>query len=179
MNRGSVCHTLIQEGVPTRTCPECHQQYHESCWEGIGGCATYGCEKVAPAEKPEPVAEQGTGWGDSKSCPACGVELSSSFLVCSCGAQFPYADPMTKDEYYQWLAKQEQINSARRSLVILFVVCLAGVPAPVIGPIAGWYAFTKRKQLEGTGGTYLAMGYGTAALGATYALMMLALALGF
>ena len=93
--------------------------------------------------------------------------------------QFPYADPMTKDEYYQWLAKQEQINSARRSLVILFVVCLAGVPAPVIGPIAGWYAFTKRKQLEGAGGTYLAMGYGTAALGATYALMMLALALGF
>jgi len=56
---------------------------------------------------------------------------------------------------------------------------LAGVPAPVLGPIAGWYAFTKRRQLEGSGGTYLAMGYGTAALGATYALMMLALALGF
>ena len=66
MIRCSVCHTLIQEGVPTRVCSECHQQYHENCWDGIGGCATYGCEKVAPAEKPEPVAVQGTGWGDPR-----------------------------------------------------------------------------------------------------------------
>lgn len=178
MNRCSVCHTLIQEDARTRTCPECQQQYHEACWDGIGGCATYGCTKVAPAEKPEPVAVQGMGWGDSKTCPACGGELSSSFLVCACGAEFPYADPMTKEEYQRWLAKQAAIKSSRRTLVALFVVSLAGVPAPVLGPIAGWFAYNNRDKLEGAGGTYLAMGYGTAALGATYALIFLALFLG-
>ena len=179
MIRCSVCHTLIQEGVPTRTCIECKQQYHASCWDGIGGCATYGCAKVAPAEKPEPVAVQGTGWGDEKTCPSCGAQIGSGFLVCQCGAEFPYADPMSKQEYQQWLAKQESIKSARRSLVTLFIASLFGIPAPIFGPIAGWYAYDKRHQLEGSGGTYLAMGYGTAALGAIYALIYAALLMGF
>lgn len=178
MTRCSVCHTLIEEDVPTRTCSECHQQYHASCWDGIGGCATYGCTKVAPAEKPEPVAAQGAGWGDTKTCPSCGGEMSSSFLACACGAQFPYADPMTRDEYFGWIAKQAAIKSSRRMLVALFIVSLTGVLAPIVGPIAGWSAYSNKDKLEGAGGTYLAMGYGTAALGATYTLIGIAVAVG-
>jgi hypothetical protein len=86
---------------------------------------------------------------------------------------------MTKDEYFRWLAKQEAIKSSRRMLVTLFVISLTGVLAPVVGPIAGWFAHKNREKLEGAGGTYLAMGYGTAALGATYALIAIAVALGF
>jgi hypothetical protein len=104
--------------------------------------------------------------------------MSSSFLVCACGAQFPYADPMTKDEYFRWLAKQEAIKSSRRMLVTLFVISLTGVLAPVVGPIAGWFAYSNREKLEGAGGTYLAMGYGSAAIGACHALLIALVAAG-
>ena len=178
MNRCSICHTLIRGEDPKHTCPECHQDYHESCWSGIGGCATYGCKGVAPAEKPELPVVVGAGWGDSKTCPACNSAIGSSLLVCGCGATFPYADPMTTADYDQWVFKQEAIQGSRRTLTGLFVFSLLGIPAPVLGPIAGWYAYRKRHELEGTGGTYLAMGYGTAALGATYALIAVLLMLG-
>ena len=51
-------------------------------------------------------------------------------------------------------------------------------PAPVVGPIAGVYAYRKRTLLAGTGGTYLAMGYGSAALGGCYLLLIAIIALG-
>lgn len=178
MNRCSICHTLIRAEDPTRTCPDCLQQYHESCWSGIGGCATYGCQAVAPAEKPELPVIVGAGWGDTKPCPSCGAAIGSSLLVCGCGAMFPYADPMTPAEYAQHVAKQDAIRRSRYTLTALFVLSLFGVPAPIVGPIAGWYAHTKRKELEGSGGTYLAMGYGTAALGGTYTVICLLLLLG-
>lgn len=179
MNRCSICHTLIRAEEPTHICPECQQQYHESCWDGIGGCATYGCTSVAPAQKPEVPVVVGAGWGDTKTCPSCGASIGSSLLVCGCGASFPYADPLTRQEYDQWVAKQDAIRKSRLTLIGLFVLALVGIPAPVVGPIAGWYAYSKRKELEGTGGTYLAMGYGTAALGGTYAVIWLLLLLGF
>ena len=50
--------------------------------------------------------------------------------------------------------------------------------SPITGTIAGLLAFARRKRLAGAHGTYLAMGYGSAALGALFAILIAVVALG-
>ena len=164
MARCSICYTVLTAIEPATQCPECQQDYHQSCWNEIGGCGSYGCKHAAIAEKPPLPVLVGAGWGDSKPCPVCLNEIGASLLVCRCGAKFPWADPMTQDEFTAWRAAQNAISSARRWLILLFIFSLIGVTAPIAGAIAGVYAVVKRKPLAGSGGTYLAMGYGSAAL---------------
>jgi hypothetical protein len=85
---------------------------------------------------------------------------------------------MSRGEYVSWTQRQSELSASRRTLLLLFIFSLLGLPAPVLGPIAGWYAYSRRDQLAGADGTYLAMGYGTAAVGATYTLVILALIVG-
>lgn len=178
MARCSICYTMIAETEAATACPECTQDYHQSCWDEIGGCGTYGCKKAAVAQKPALPVLVGAGWGDTKPCPSCGLQIASSLLVCSCGVKFPWADPMTQPEFQAWQDKERALASSRAKLVWLFIGSLIGVTAPVLGPIAGIYAWVKRKELVGAGGTYLAMGYGSAAIGVIYAILITALALG-
>ena len=178
MARCSICHTIIEPGDPVKPCPTCRQEYHESCWDELGGCATYGCEKAVSAQKPPPPRREATGWGDVKTCPQCSAGIGSSVLFCRCGARFPYTDPMSRGEYVSWVQRQSELSATRRTLLLLFIFSLFGAPAPVLGPIAGWYAYSKRDQLAGADGTYLAMGYGTAALGSIYTIVILALVAG-
>jgi len=179
MARCAICHTIIQASERTTSCPECRQDYHGACWDEIGGCGTYGCKRAAVAQKPPIPVLVGAGWGDTKSCPSCNAQINSSLLVCSCGARFPWADPMKREEYLLWTGEQQAIGSARKLLTVLFLFTLIGFTAPVAGPIAGIYAWVKRKQLAGTGGTYLAMGYGSAALGTIYGILIALVAAGF
>jgi hypothetical protein len=174
MARCSICHTLIREEDPVRSCPSCRQDYHASCWDELGGCATYACGEAAPAEKPAPVAVGG-GWGDWKTCPACGGNLGSSLIVCPCGAVFPHADPMTRDEYRAWVKRRRFVTGRRRAILLLFIASLLGIPAPATGAIAGGLAWSARHELAGSDGTYLAIGYGAAALGAVHTLLILLL----
>jgi RING finger family protein len=176
--RCSICHTLIQPADATTICPECTQVYHEPCWREIGGCGTYGCKSAAVAEKPPVPVLVGAGWGDEKECPACGQAIASSLLACACGARFPWADPMTRPEYQEWSQSQRRVRRTKRILLGLFAISLLGVTAPLLGPIAGAYAHRHRVRLGGHAGTYLAMGYGNAVLGATYAAILIFLALG-
>jgi hypothetical protein len=178
MARCAICYTMITDAEAPTACPECRQDYHKSCWDEIGGCGSYGCKHAAVAEKPPLPVLVGAGWGDTKPCPHCGRDISSSLLVCSCGAKFPWADPMTIVDYAAWQDQQKAISSARSLLIALFLLSLIGVTAPVAGPIAGLYAWFKRTKLAGTGGTYLAMGYGSAAIGAIYTALIVLTALG-
>jgi hypothetical protein len=179
MARCSICYTVIREDAEASTaCPECHQDYHRSCWTEIGGCATYGCKQAAVAQKPAVPVVVGAGWGDTKQCPSCGQHISSSLLVCMCGARFPWADPMTNAEYVRWRDDQAALKSARTLLIWLFILSMLVVTSPVTGPIAGIYAFAKRKRLAGSGGPYLAMGYGSAALGVLYGVLIAVASLG-
>lgn len=178
MARCSICYTILSQGEPVTTCPECQQDYHSSCWKEIGGCGSYGCKQAAVAQKPPVPVLVGAGWGDTKSCPSCRLDIGASLLVCSCGARFPWADPMTPAEYAAWTAQQAGIKRSRRLLIALFIFSLFGITAPIAGPVAGLYAWLRRKRLAGTGGTYLAMGYGSAALGAVYVLLIALVALG-
>jgi hypothetical protein len=179
MARCSICYTVIRDEAEVQhTCPECKQDYHQSCWNEIGGCGTYGCKQAAVAEKPPVPVVVGQGWGDTKECPSCGMQISSSLLVCGCRARFPWADPMTRGEYAEWRSQQEALGRARTLLIWMFILSLFVFPAPLTGLIAGVYAFFRRKLLAGTGGTYLAMGYGSAALGAIYTILIVVVALG-
>lgn len=178
MARCSICHTLVQAGEEVAACDSCGQEYHAGCWDELGGCATYGCQDAAQAEKPEaPVVVSG-GWGDEKECPVCRHALPSSYLHCRCGARFPWADPMTREEYAEWQESARKVKVARNVLISLFFVSLFGFVAPLSGGVAGVYAWSKRNQLAGPHGTYLALGYASAALGFFYAVTMLLLAAG-
>jgi hypothetical protein len=179
MNRCSICHTLIQPTEETTDCTACQQDYHDACWKDLGGCATYGCSGAAPTEKPAPPAVTAGGWGDVKQCPACGATIGTSLLLCRCGARFPSADPMSPDVYEGWKRRQQEVLKSKILLSVLFVLSLSGVPAPVLGPVAGVVAFRRRDKLAGRHGTYLAMGYGAAALGGVYALVLALLWMGF
>ena len=176
--RCSICQTLVHLGEASERCPECERIYHASCWAELSGCATYGCSKAPTAKKPAPAAYVGGGWGDEKACPSCGKTIASSLLLCGCGARFPFADVITREEWRGIQAKARATAGAKKSLVLLFVLSLFGLPAPVLGPIAGGVAWRKRRLLAGADGTYLAMGYGAAALGVTYLTILLLLGLG-
>jgi hypothetical protein len=178
MTRCSICYTVLSPQEPATTCPECQQDYHSSCWTEIGGCGSYGCKQAAVAQKPPVPVLVGQGWGDTKSCPKCGLEIGASLLVCGCGARFPWADPMTRDEYSAWIDKQAGIARSRLVLIVLFICSLIGFLAPVTGPIAGIYAWLRRRRLAETGGTYLAMGYGSAVIGSVYIALIVLTALG-
>lgn len=179
MARCSICYTKIQPNEAAHTCADCQQEYHQVCWDELGGCGTYGCKSSAVAEKPPPPVIMRTGWGDSKTCPVCSREISSSLLLCPCGARFPYADPMTVADYGAWRAKEDEASGARKVLVVLFILTLLGLPAPLLGPIAGFYAWSKRELLGGANGTYLGVGYGAAAIGGTYLVLIGLLAAGW
>jgi len=178
MARCSICYTVTAAGEPVTSCPECQQEYHQLCWDEIGGCGSYGCKQAAVAQKPALPVLVGAGWGDAKACPQCAQQIGASLLVCACGARFPWADPLTAEEYAQWTGQQQAIASARKVLIVLFILSLVGVTAPIAGAIAGIYARAKRTLLAGTGGTYLAMGYGSAAIGSFYTLLIVLAALG-
>jgi hypothetical protein len=189
MARCSICYTVIATLAPEASndaaataglmeCPECQQTYHRSCWNEIGGCGTYGCKSAAVAEKPPLPVAVGAGWGDHKDCPSCHRQIGASLLICTCGARFPWADAMSREEYAQWQAQQAAMSRVRTTLILAFLITLVGVVAPLTGPLAGIYAWRKRKLLDGTGGTYLAIGYGSAALGVFYAAVMALVALG-
>ena len=178
MARCTICHTRIETGDEVTQCETCKQDYHATCWSEVGGCGTYGCQHAAKAEKPPPPRVVGMGWGDSKMCPACNQEIGSSLLACRCGARFPFADPMSPREYDEWCTQKQQVKSSKSLIVFLFICTIIGFPAPVTGPAAGLYAHSKRASLVGQNGTFLALGYGAAALGGVYALILALLGLG-
>jgi hypothetical protein len=178
MARCSICHTLIQPSDEVQACPECSQEFHRECWNELGGCATYGCGEAAEAQKPEQPEYQRGGWGDDKTCPKCGRQITASLLDCRCGALFPYADPMTRVEYYEWVESEASLRRARLGLLTLFIVSLFGLVAPITGAIAAVVVYRFKDRLAGAQGTYLAMGYGSIALGSLYSLMIVLLVLG-
>jgi hypothetical protein len=169
---------LIQPDDPQTACPACTQEYHESCWTELGGCGTYGCDQVPAATKPAVSTRPGQGWGDVKPCPSCGVDIASSMLRCKCGARFPYADPISPAEFEAWVGEQRAVRRAKRLITVLFIITLIGLIAPLTGTIAGVYAYARRERLAGANGTFLAIGFGSAAIGAIHAIVMLLLAVG-
>ncbi len=179
MARCTICHTKIQRTEAVQECASCQMKYHDGCWNGIGGCATYGCSQAPDAPKAPPAVNTQRGWGDDKGCPNCQARIASSAMFCGCGARFPWADPMTSAEYYEWFEREKARRSARVVILVLFCLSLTGLAAPVVGPIAFFKAQRDHQALTGEGGgPYLALAYGTAAIGLVYILLIVAVILG-
>lgn len=178
MARCSICQTLIAEHDEIAQCTECEGVYHRSCWNELGGCATYGCSLAPAAQKTAPTSGHGRGWGDTKACPVCHQEINASLLVCRCGARFPYADPMTPLAYEAYVTDLKDRKKARNILLMLFFLTLLGFAGPLTGPMAGLYAYSKRTLLTGPAGSYTALAIGTTVLGSSYGLIFVLLALG-
>ena len=86
---------------------------------------------------------------------------------------------MTKDEYKEWVDEDKVRNQRRTELVVLFVLTIFGLLAPFTGTVAGIQAYRSRTILVGEVGTYLALGYGAAVIGAVYTIVFLLLLIGF
>lgn len=86
---------------------------------------------------------------------------------------------MTKDEYKEWVAEDELRKQRRMELIVLFVITSFGMPAPITGAIAGIQAYRSRTLLVGEVGTYLALGYGAAVIGAVWTIIFLLFLFGF
>jgi hypothetical protein len=85
---------------------------------------------------------------------------------------------MTKEHYQSGATEQKEQNSMRTQLVVLFVLTIFGLLAPLTGAIAGIQAHRSRTLLVGEVGTYLALGYGAAVIGAVYTIVFLLLLFG-
>ena len=85
---------------------------------------------------------------------------------------------MTREDYYAWVESEASLRSARRGLLTLFILSLLGLIAPITGTLSAVITVRFRDRLVGAQGTYLAMGYGSAALGALYSIVILLLLLG-
>jgi hypothetical protein len=85
---------------------------------------------------------------------------------------------MTKEDYQSWATEQMQQKAMRTQLVVLFVITIFGLLAPLTGAIAGIQAHRSRTLLVGEIGTYLALGYGAAVIGAVYTIVFLLLLFG-
>lgn len=175
MSRCAICKFMLKADEETMRCPECSAVYHVICWQTIGGCAVYGCSAAAQPDTKVETQVVGKGWGDEKQCPNCQRPIAASLLVCNCGVRFPWAEPMSRREYVEWLDAERKRGEKRNVLVFLFVVSLFALPAPMAGAAAGAFAYTNRDDLAGEYGAFLALGYGTAALGLVYLLILIAL----
>lgn len=59
------CRTAIVAGEPVHTCPSCRATMHAACHDELGGCATYGCDRVAaPTDETDVEAIPRDGSGD-------------------------------------------------------------------------------------------------------------------
>jgi hypothetical protein len=85
---------------------------------------------------------------------------------------------MAKEDYDEWVHEQALQKNRRIQLVVLFVFTILGLFAPITGALAGIQAYRSRTMLVGEVGTYLALGYGAAVIGAVYTIVFLLLMFG-
>ena len=86
---------------------------------------------------------------------------------------------MTVEDYRDWLKDEEEMDTRRKQLVVLFILTILGLLAPLTGSVAGIQAYRSRTLLVGETGTYLALGYGAAVIGVVYAVVFVLLYVGF
>lgn len=68
----AACHSPINTGDASTTCPDCATQMHAECWRENRGCATYGCAQVGVEDRTDsgqpPTANVDSApFGDSES----------------------------------------------------------------------------------------------------------------
>jgi hypothetical protein len=52
-----VCHSSIDDGEATNSCPDCGTTFHLDCWTENYGCSSYGCPQVNSLQSPKTEVE--------------------------------------------------------------------------------------------------------------------------
>jgi uncharacterized CHY-type Zn-finger protein len=138
------CLLPIHEGEPTEVCPSCAKPFHKDCWEEVGGCAVYGCDRMIETHKAEtPIAY----WGASeKVCPLCAETIPMEALECPyCKMVFDDICPLSREEALQPQEDPALARYRRRAGWLLFFSAL-GCTSPFALFFGGiWYLREKER----------------------------------
>lgn len=153
-----ICQTEITTTEVTFRCTACDQLHHRECWDEVGGCGTYGCERAPELDKSQPVRRPLTAWGDTKTCPACGRSIKSIALRCRyCDAEFDTVDPMTRKD----LRRQREQRKQAEGLRVWVILCLILTPclAPITLIATAAFLIPRRQLLWKAGPIYPVLTY--------------------
>jgi len=172
----SVCQTAIDRGEAACLCPACRTPYHRSCWEEIGGCATYGCQcSPEPVKPPRDESGAREAWGDEKICPNCGQQILSAAVKCRfCRAKFPSATHMTGPEYQALRQREAELGPTRTWAVVFFIVSLMGVLAPAVVLAGGLWLWRSHGAIKRAGGVHQVFAYFAVGLSLIYCVVLAA-----
>ncbi|MBI3099027.1 MAG: hypothetical protein HYY93_12420 [Planctomycetes bacterium] len=170
----AICQGAIGAAESLVDCAKCRLPFHAECWDENGGCGTYGCSLAPKTVKAAGSAAPTTGWGDTKTCPACGKEIRSIALKCRhCEATFTGVDPITPAEYREVQTSRQQVGHAQIVALVLFVVSLFGCCAPITLPVAVVWVFRNRQTLRNIAGGHLVIAFAAIAISTFYCLAYL------
>ncbi len=155
-------------------CPSCDQTHHRECWSEVGGCGTYGCEESPAIEESETNATGPlTAWGDTKKCPACGEEIKSIALRCRyCSTEFDSVDPMSVADLRMQARVSDELETLKKTVVVIFVLSLLGCLAPLMAIVSLAYLLPRREKLAKCGPLFVIMGRTAIVLSAVYSVLL-------
>jgi zinc-ribbon domain len=148
------CLHPVTEDQAVQQCPSCQQGHHQECWDDLGGCAIYGCERMVPVQKPE---EMHSFWGvTEKKCPICAESIAVGDLKCPyCGTDFEDVRPVSRDDVLR--RDEEAPDPLRKTALKMLILSALGVTSPFVliwGSI--WYML-HRREIAGQSSTARAL----------------------
>ncbi len=146
----TICLTSIDHDGEPVACPSCQAPYHLECWTDNQGCGVYGCQSAPQVELRTAMEIPVSFWGqENKPCPSCNRSIAAAAMRCRhCGVTFASAQPQDANAFRAKETLTARLPATRRSITILFVLCVLPFTAPLGVLLAAiWYPI-RRKEVR-------------------------------